>query len=212
MSVSDLSVSLIIGLLALDTTIAFQVLLAQPLFACSILGALLGNLPVGIEIGILMQLLWLNVVPLGASTFPEGNVGSMLACVIIIRWGSAGFPNSTFLVALILALASSYIGARLTVLDRHLNSRFLDAVMRAAHRIQLRKIIALHILSIAVYFLIMSGLAWLVLTAAGGLMSNISTELLQKVEPQLFLIKPATWGIGIGLTIPLIIQALRQRN
>jgi len=36
--------SAIIGFLALDTTVAFQMLLSSPLFACPILGWILGDI------------------------------------------------------------------------------------------------------------------------------------------------------------------------
>ena len=62
-------IALFIGFLSLDTTIAFQMLISQPIFSCGILGWIFGNPALGIEIGIMMQLLWINIIPSGATTF-----------------------------------------------------------------------------------------------------------------------------------------------
>ena len=63
----NFALSLFIAFLGLDTTIAFQVMISQPIFSCPILGWLLGDPLTGMEIGAMMQLLWLNNIPAGGN-------------------------------------------------------------------------------------------------------------------------------------------------
>ena len=59
-------ISVFISILALDITIAFQVLISSPIFAGPLLGWLLGDVWLGFEMGFLFQLLWLSKIPAGA--------------------------------------------------------------------------------------------------------------------------------------------------
>ncbi|NIW79768.1 MAG: hypothetical protein GWN16_10025, partial [Calditrichae bacterium] len=197
---SPIFTSLLIGFLALDTTIAFQVLIAQPIFSCTILGYLLGNFTLGVEIGTMMQLLWLHIVPAGASVFPEGNVASMVTCAIVLYFDSIGVPNLVFTIAFVIGIGVSYIGAWLTVLDRKLNSNILDLTLSAAAKGSFKKFLLLDFVGILIYFLIMSTLALIALEAAGILIPFLNDTPLSTWEQELSFVKPAIWGIGISFT------------
>lgn len=208
---TNFGLSLLIAVLGLDTTIAFQVLLSQPIFSCSILGWVMGDFQTGVEMGVILQLLWLYIIPAGGSVFPEGNIASMITCVVVIQYQDLGLPNTVFTVAFILGIAISYLGAQLTTIDRRLNVYILDWMVEAAQAAQLKKIALLDILSILVYLLLMTVLAFFALELAAGLML-----FLQNVPPvwesKLAIVKPVVWGIGIALTIPMIFDAIRSRN
>ena len=77
-----IAISLWGGVVALDTAAAFQIMISQPLVACSVAGLILGNLPLGLMIGIFLQLLWMAEIPAGAAFTPESNVGSAAAAAI----------------------------------------------------------------------------------------------------------------------------------
>lgn len=203
--------SLLIGVLGLDTTIAFQVLLSQPIFSCSILGWVMGDFQTGVEVGVMLQLLWLYIIPAGGSIFPEGNIASMITCVVVIQYHHLGMPNVVFVVAFILGIAMSYLGAQLTVIDRKLNVYILDWMVEAAQAAQLKKIALLDILSILVYLMLMSLLAYCALELAAWLMPFLKL-IPQSWEAKLIIVKPVVWGIGIALTIPMIFEVIRSRN
>jgi mannose/fructose/N-acetylgalactosamine-specific phosphotransferase system component IIC len=209
---SNLFTALLIGFLGLDTTIAFQVLISQPIFACSIFGWLLGNAPLGIEIGIMMQLIWLNILPVGASVFLEGNIASMITCVIVIKFDSLGLPNLVFTVALAIGFLVSYVGARLTVLDRKLNVFILNWTLQAVDQANFKKITLLDFISILAYFIMMSALAYISI-----LLAELIFPFLQEIFPpenddKLAFVKPAAWGIGIALTTLMITQIIKSRK
>jgi len=80
-----LSLSLIGGLLVLDTTAALQILISQPLIACTILGWFGGNVQLGLHFGLLIQLLWLSQLPVGAAKIPAGNLGSIAGVILALQ-------------------------------------------------------------------------------------------------------------------------------
>ena len=199
--------SLLIGFLGLDTTVAFQVLISQPLFSCTILGWLYGDLALGIETGLMMQLLWLNIIPAGATVFPEGNIGSMITGAIVLQYQELEIPNLVFTAGFVIGILVSFVGAYVTVIDRKLNGYILELTLQAVHKGRFSKISWLDMLSILIYFLLMSLLAFIALTLAGWAMPWLQSAL-GVFESNLRLVKPAVWGLGIALTLPMIYRAL----
>ncbi|MCB9089972.1 MAG: PTS sugar transporter subunit IIC [Calditrichae bacterium] len=169
--------SLLIGFLGLDTTVAFQVLISQPLFSCTILGWLYGDLALGIETGLMMQLLWLNIIPAGATVFPEGNIGSMITGAIVLQYQELEIPNLVFTAGFVIGILVSFVGAYVTVIDRKLNGYILELTLQAVHKGRFSKISWLDMLSILIYFLLMSLLAFIALTLAGWAMPWLQSAL-----------------------------------
>ncbi len=77
------------GIVGLDTTAAWQILLAHPLISSTILGWIFGNLQLGLFFGVLMELIWLKDVPVGGAKFPEGNLGSLIGLGTLLLNDSA---------------------------------------------------------------------------------------------------------------------------
>ncbi len=203
--------SIIIGALSLDTSIAFQMLFSQPIFACTLIGWALGDPLTGMQIGALMQLLWINVAPMGATMFPEGNVASMVVAAITVREAAPVMEESVFTIAFIIGVAVSITGAWLTVLDRNLNGKILQYALKAAQTAGLKRIMALDVLSILIYFLLMSALAFAAITCGEALIESFPETLLAW-NKKVSLVKPAIWGVGIALSIRFLAQAWRQQH
>ncbi len=208
---SLLLTSLVIGFLSLDTTIAFQVLISQPIFSCPFLGWLLGDISTGFEFGLLMQLLWLGIIPAGARKYPEGNPASMVACAVVIQAGPTNHPNLVFLGALLLALLVSYFGASLTVLDRRFNGMFFELARRAAEHGQLKFILALDALSVFFYLILMSALALVSLVVGSWAVERAVSLAPAFLEPRLGLLKPAVLGIGVGFMVRHFFQVWKRK-
>jgi len=82
------------GLAALDETEAYQTMLSQPLVTGLIVGFLLKDLYTGIKIGILIQLIYLWVLPMGTAILPDpatGGVVGTFGFIALLRF----FPNRT---------------------------------------------------------------------------------------------------------------------
>lgn len=77
------------GLLALDNVQVGQLLLARPAFAGPLLGWLNGCPVEGAKMGLLIELLYIDFIPVGGVVPPNGLVAAAVA-VISYAWGGAG--------------------------------------------------------------------------------------------------------------------------
>ncbi|MEW6262667.1 MAG: PTS sugar transporter subunit IIC [Thermodesulfobacteriota bacterium] len=80
-------ISLVGGLLALDRTAAFQVMISRPIVAGPIIGLLLGRLEVGLAMGALTELIYLGRPPLGGYLPPNDTLAAVIAAgAVILAW------------------------------------------------------------------------------------------------------------------------------
>ncbi|MFO7982912.1 MAG: PTS sugar transporter subunit IIC [Desulfuromonadales bacterium] len=109
----------------LDRTAALQIMISRPIVAAPLTGLLLGQPLVGLQVGALMELLWLGRLPLGAAIPPDDTqvaIGaSFLSIVLGELTGLAGleFTMLSTLIALPLGKAGQYFDRA----ARHWNGR-----------------------------------------------------------------------------------------
>lgn len=116
--------SILGALLALDQAVVGQFMLSQPLIVSTLFGWLLGDLTTGLFAGAMMQLLWSNVLPVGAYIPSDHSVSAGIATVLAVHLSRDGWPGPTALVfALLLSIPAGWVSGRLDVLVRHGNSR-----------------------------------------------------------------------------------------
>jgi PTS system mannose-specific IIC component len=133
--VENILIALFGSLIVLDTTVVFQFLLSQPLITCTILGWFLGDLQLGIQIGFYLQLLWLSSIPVGGAVVPEGNVASIVAGTMVLRYHmDYTYFNMVMVAAICFGLIVSYLGGQLVVSYRKANIKLLNTVYRGMER------------------------------------------------------------------------------
>ncbi len=72
----------LIALLELDTTYVGQFLISRPMFIGALLGALTGNLFLGLQIGIFTELIYIDYLPLGGAVPPSGTITAAVAILM----------------------------------------------------------------------------------------------------------------------------------
>lgn len=93
-------------LVGLDLVSAPQALLARPLVAGVGAGLLAGDLPAGMQVGLVLELFALDVLPVGAARYPDFGAGTVAAVVL-----SAGRPwQSSLGLAVLFALGFATLG------------------------------------------------------------------------------------------------------
>lgn len=129
-------VCLLGGLLSLDTAAAFQLLISQPIVACTFIGWVSNDLLMGMQIGLVMQLIWISTLPIGAVVFPNGNVGSLIAAIVAVKLNSlaVGFSQLIIFLSVILGLLFSFIGAHAMRFVRMGNVIILNRVLRKVEK------------------------------------------------------------------------------
>jgi mannose/fructose/N-acetylgalactosamine-specific phosphotransferase system component IIC len=115
------------GLAALDKTEAYQTMFSQPLVIGSIVGFFLKDFSTGVKMGILFQLAYLWVIPLGTAIFPDSTIGGIVGTFGFIAL-SRFFPQRAdlvlFFILLYVILFSLFAGWTL-IRQRKLNLKLI---------------------------------------------------------------------------------------
>lgn len=161
---NSLPVEVLTGLLtwgvvvALDLVSGPQALLARPIVAGTVAGLIAGDLSAGLRVGVLMELFALDVLPVGASRYPDYGPATVAAVAVV-----AGLPWQERLgLATLLALPLAFVGGLAMQWLRHANARAVQERVAAVAAADTRAIAALHFGGIG-----RDALRGAVLTAAG---------------------------------------------
>ncbi len=110
---------------ALDYAMVGQFMVSQPLVIGGIFGALLGDLPNGILIGALIQLLWISIMPVGAYVPPDytvtGGVTVILTLTLVRQYGF--HFGTSMILALGMSIPAGILSGKLDIAARHFNVR-----------------------------------------------------------------------------------------
>ena len=197
--------SLVGGLIALDTTAVLQGLISQPLISGIILGWLTGNITLGLHMGLLLQLLWLNQLPVGAAKIPEGNLASIIAVIVTIRldvfFGNS--QNILILLVILYTLFISWLGTVITTFIRNGNVRLLDFVLRTLKKDHIHILSGVHIGSILLQLAIQTAVIFTAVLIGQRLIHEILLVLPEEWNSIARYIELAVIGSGVGLTLTL---------
>jgi len=196
-------VSVLGGLVALDKTEAFQSMFSQPLVACAVVGLLLDDLPGGLYAGILFQLIYLWVMPIGAATFPDPAVGSVVSSAgyCILKGSFPDNPGSVLFLVLAFAVPFGWFAGWTLIKQRQLNSRLLRKADSYAEGGRVSGLGGLMLLGLSGSFV-----RGLLVTAAGilavlALLAPLVNALSFAPEVLFEKMEIPVWGVGLGSMI-----------
>jgi len=114
------------GIIGLDTTAAWQMLISHPLISSTLIGWIFGDLPFGLFFGLTMELIWLKDIPVGGAKLPEGNIGSFVGVSTVLFAQPQGALNQPWVVfgGFLYAFLIAYL-AGFTVLQMRRNNQIL---------------------------------------------------------------------------------------
>jgi len=171
-------------LAGLDRTAVMQFMVSRPIVAAPATGLVLGDPWVGLQVGILIELLWLGRLPVGAAIPPDDTqiavTGTALA-IIMGHWiGFAGLP--LILLCLLVTLPLGKVGQLFDRLARKGNAMLLEKAENAVRGGRLSAVERWHLLgvvlfaaaSLATYLVIMTAGTVVVLYLAPYLMPLVS--------------------------------------
>lgn len=155
-----LLLSLLGGVLAVDERAGWQSLLAQPVFCALVVGAITGELSTALGVGVLLELVWLSILPMRGLKRPDTVAGAVVGC------GSASLlvhltadPRSALVIGtgVFLGLLAAGVSGRLLqrvwdLQNRFLSQQELDTSMPPSN--VLRRLNALNVGSLAVIFVV----------------------------------------------------------
>ncbi len=199
------ALSLIGGLLVLDTTAALQILISQPLISCTFLGWLGGDIQLGLHFGLLVQLLWLSQLPVGAAKIPAGNLGSIVGVILSLQLKSLfpDYPNIIILAAVLSALLFAYLGSLLHARINTWNTCFFNSALKTLDQGRAGALGLINILALLFRFVLAS-----MLILAGVLFSVFVFEKTAAIVPASWdakarFVEMAVIGGGAGFALNL---------
>lgn len=162
--------SLLAGVMAVDHRAGWQGLLAQPVFAALLVGFVTGEVSVALPVGLILEFVWLSILPMRGSRQPDHIVGAITgagtACILIQFTGDV---RLLFVIAigifagLVAGELSMHISDTMFRAHRAFLSRIEFGADADARRV-VRKLSWLHAGSIAYIFVVQSLVAFVFLT------------------------------------------------
>ncbi len=161
-------VALICGL---DRTAILQIMISRPLVAAPLAAWLLGDVAIGLEIGLMVELLWLARLPVGAAIPPDDTQVAVAAAVMAISlekyWGLAGLEY--LLLCLLIAIPFGKFGQFFDRFARHYNGRRLAFCDECLETGQFRALEWTHLLGICCFAF--AALGTYLVIVSGGLLT-----------------------------------------
>jgi mannose/fructose/N-acetylgalactosamine-specific phosphotransferase system component IIC len=133
----DLLPIMILGaVLGMDVVTFPQAMISRPIVAATAAGAFIGNAPAGLIMGVILELLALEMLPFGASRYPEWGSASVVGGALFAEsWGSLpGAFTASLFAALVTALVSGWSMVRLRRLNAARATKIRDQLDRGSAR------------------------------------------------------------------------------
>jgi Phosphotransferase system, mannose/fructose/N-acetylgalactosamine-specific component IIC len=131
----DLLPIMILGaVLGMDVVTFPQAMISRPIVAATAAGAFIGNAPAGLIMGAILELLALEMLPFGASRYPEWGSASVVGGALFAEsWGSPpGAFTASLFAALVTALVSGWSMVRLRRLNAARATKIHDELDRGS--------------------------------------------------------------------------------
>ncbi|MFB0526706.1 MAG: PTS sugar transporter subunit IIC [bacterium] len=183
-------VSFIGGLLSLDVSAWGQIMVSRPIVCGPLIGLLLGDLKTGLIIGVLLELIWINVISVGAAIPANATIVAVTCTTLIILIERTLPPGNNFqgpyrMFVLALTMPLGEIFKVIDIKQRKLNIHFVHYLDREITKGNLKALEKVNYFSLFLFFL------------KGFLFSLIAISLGVYILPGLFSYLP--YGILGGL-------------
>ena len=179
MFVEILLISILAGIIAIDVRTIGGTMGSRPLVIGPLVGLMLGDVSIGFYVAILVELLWIGLLPIGAylpvETLPITTVAVSLT---VILKDSIGMPVPALLIfALMAAIPLGYVGRWSEVHIRDLNSLMSASLVKAAENGEFRRISRIQGVNIFITFLKNFILCFVPIYFGMGLFKNIVSSM-----------------------------------
>jgi len=175
-----LPIELLIALLVWGTLVGVdlvslpQMMIARPLVAGTVAGAILGDIPTGLKLGVVFELLQYDILPVGAVRYPE--YGPATVAAVATAHASAGVLGLG--LGALVGLVTGLFGGLMINLLRRVNSRIVHAAAAQLESGDPSVLVRLHVggllrdaLRAALVTVFGLVLAWLARPLLGGVLS-----------------------------------------
>ncbi len=109
--------------LSMDITMFGQFMISRPIFAGPLIGYILGDIQTGFWLGMIVEMMWINTVPLGSSI----PVDLTMMTVLSVSWTCLHFKGSQdgAIFALAMAIPFAYLYREIDIGGRNFNTKIM---------------------------------------------------------------------------------------
>lgn len=121
-----LLLSILSAICSSDITMFGQFMISRPIFSGALFGYILGDLYLGLWLGMIIEMLWINELPMGTAIPVDLTMMTILAVV----WTGSNFKGvqAAGIFALILAIPFAYLYREVDVAGRLFNTKIMHWV------------------------------------------------------------------------------------
>ena len=203
--------SLLGGLFVSDTVAIGQFMISRPIFCGPVIGLILGDITTGLYAGMIMELIWINVVPLGNVVPPDATV--VTVSVTYLAATMVGGADKGYIVFLILCFVPvGILFKKLDIMHREFNSFFVHILDEKLAEGDISYVDKVVYFSVALF--ILKGIAFLLVVMWLGekifpyIYSLLGYSLKESLS-EVFYIIPSV-GLGVAVTVFLFKQSPRK--
>ncbi|MFH1075116.1 MAG: PTS sugar transporter subunit IIC [Candidatus Firestonebacteria bacterium] len=134
MFVEILLISILAGIIAIDVRTIGGTMLSRPLVVGPLVGLILGDIGIGFYVAILVELLWIGILPIGAYLLVETlPITTVTVSLTVILKDTVDIPVTSLLIfALMAAIPLGYVGRWSEAHIRNLNSTMSASLIKNA--------------------------------------------------------------------------------
>ena len=172
----------------LDRLAAFQLMLSRPIVAGPLTGLVLGDPLIGLQAGLLVELLWLGRLPVGASIPPDDTQIAIGGTFLAIAFASPEFATPvTIVFCLLVAMPLAKSGQFFDRMARRANDHMVKRVEQNVLTGDLSSIDRLHLVGIG-HFAVASLMTFVVVAGIGSVICLVSMPYFMSM-----LVTPVNW-------------------
>lgn len=124
--------AVVLAFLALDETALGQFMVSRPIVTGPVIGWLLGRVDIGLELGALIELIWINDLPVGAHLPLDLTMLSGTAVALACELSKGGHVEAVMTYALGVAIPLAAGSTEIEILVRKFHVRWLHFAQRMA--------------------------------------------------------------------------------
>lgn len=136
-----LFISLVSGLLCLDR-IFIQTMISRPIIIAPVIGIILGNPYVGLIIGAILELFWIDRIPIGIYIPPNDSIAAALAASMAIMAGQSlgAVTKELMALSILIAIPFGMVAKKIDVKIVESNNLLSDQALEAAKKLDIHAI------------------------------------------------------------------------
>jgi len=141
------------ALICLDR-VAVQIMISRPVVAGPLMGLILGDMLTGLVTGALLELLWIDRIPVGSYVPPHDTFVAILATAgaVLAAPFETSPPRELIALAVLLFAPAAWLGQRMEILLRQWNERWLGRALEDAEAGDPARLSRRHLSALAGYF------------------------------------------------------------